>query len=252
MRPLIKTDNRLLKVGILMSGSGTNAEKIIEYQEKNPVCNYQVVVIFTDNPRSRAKEIGREHSIPMEILDIKEFFKKHPKLKRYNLEDRPEYDREVVKLLKPYKIDLLAYAGFMNITTKPIIESFLGINVHPADLSIKDSQGKRKFIGEQAVRDAIETGEKTIGSTTHLITAGVDQGPILMISKRLKVKGPKELSLEKDLDKIADFNQERLKKAGDWVIFPKSIESIAQGEITQDQKGRLFFQKKEIPDGIRL
>ena len=211
-----------------------------------------MVVIFTDNPRSRAREISREHSIPIEILDIKEFFKKHPRLKRYNLKDRPEYDREVVKLLKPYKIDLLAYAGFMNITTKPIIESFLGINVHPADLSIKDSQGKRKFVGEQAVKDAIKAGEKTIGSTTHLITTGVDQGPILMISKRLKVKVPKGLSLKKDPNKIADFNQERLKEAGDWIIFPKSIELIAKGEITQNQKNRLFFQEKEIPDGIRL
>jgi len=235
-----------------MSGSGTNAEKIIEYQKSNPESGYQVAVIFTDNPKSRALEIGQEHNIPVEMLDIEKFFQKHPRLKRFKLKDRPSYDREAARLLKPYHLNLLAYAGYMNITTEPIIDQFLGINVHPADLSIKDDQGRRKFVGEEAVKDAIKAGEKRIAATTHIVSAKVDRGPILMISKPIKVEIPKGLSLKNDLDKIADFNQERLKKAGDWLIFPKSIELIAKGRIAQNQKGELYYKNRPIPRGIRL
>jgi phosphoribosylglycinamide formyltransferase 1 len=254
LKPLFKSkEGQPMRVGILMSGSGTNAEKIIEYQQENSNCNYQVVVIFTDNPNSQAQKIGKKNQIPVEILDIDKFFQEK-NLPRYNLKARPEYDREVVRLLGPYHIDLLAYAGYMNITTEPIINELLGVNVHPADLSIKDGGGRRKYTGEEAVRDAIKAGEKRISSTTHIVTSGVDQGAILMISKPLKVVIPKGLSVKEgqDLDKIVELNQNNLKKAGDWLIFPQTLALIGQGKISQNLSGQLFFKEKPIPTGIQL
>lgn len=253
LKPLINTKlGQPLKVGILMSGLGTNAEKIIEFEKTNPDCNFKVSLIFSDNPDSRAKEIGQKNNIPYEIFSIKEFFKAHPELKRFSLKDRVHYDKEVAKILGRYNIDLLAYAGYMNITTKPVISQFLGINVHPADLSIKDETGKRKLIGEQSVKNAIKQGLKEIASTTHIVTLGVDQGPILMISKPLKVIIPKDKDIKANLDEITDLNQNRLKEQGDWIIFPKTIALIAQGKIEQDSKGTIYYEKRPIPNGIRL
>jgi len=253
LKPLVNIKpNQPLKVGILISGSGTNAEKIYEYQKANPGCNFKVELIFSDNPNSRAKEIGEKNNIPYEIFSIKKFFKTHPELKRFSLKDRKQYDKKVAKILEKYNIDLLVYAGYMNITTKPIISQFLGVNVHPADLSIKDKNGNRKLIGGQAVKDAIKLGLKEIASTTHFITLGVDQGPIIMISKPIKIIIPKDKDIKTDLDEIADLNQDRLKEQGDWVIFPKTIELIAQGKIKQDSKGIIYYKKRLIPNGIRL
>jgi len=253
LKPLVNIKSgQLLKVGILMSGSGTNAEKIINFQKANPDCNFEISLIFSDNPKSRAKEIGEKNSIPYQIFGINEYYKAHPELKRFSLKDRAHYDKEVVKILKKYNIDILAYAGYMNITTEPIISQFLGINVHPADLSIKDDNGKRLLIGDQAVKDAIKQGFKEIASTTHLITLGVDEGPILMISKPLKVEIPEDKDIAADIDQISELNQGQLKELGDWIIFPQSITLIAQEKIEHDSKGNLYYEKRPIPDGIRL
>ncbi len=251
-QPLVNFKGSKMKVGILMSGSGTNAINIIE-KSKKPSSHFKVKLIFTDNPNSNAKKIGRKYNISTELLDINKFTKKMG-LDRYNLEDRKVYDQKVAEILDNYNIDSLAYAGYMNITTQPIIKNFLGLNVHPADLSIKNKKGERKYTGDKAVLDAIKEGEKTISSTTHIITKGVDEGPLVMISKPIKVQIPKELSEtnEKDLKKIADINQERLKKEGDWIIFPKTIELIAQKKIKQDQESNLYFKDQPIPNGIRL
>lgn len=233
-----------------MSGSGTNALKIIEYQLDNSDCQYQVELIFSDNPDSNAKKIGQKYNIPVEIFDIEKFYQKNKELKRYSLKDREKYDKKVAQILLKYDIDVLAYAGYMNITTPPIIKEFLGINVHPADLSIKNKQGERKYTGDDSVGDAIKAGEEKIASTTHIITAGVDEGPILMISKPIKVTFPEKNG--KITKEVIDFNQERLKEMGDWIIFPKSLELIAKGLIKKDNQGNLYYKNKPIPQGIKL
>jgi folate-dependent phosphoribosylglycinamide formyltransferase PurN len=250
LKPLVEKKSQKLKVGILMSGSGTNAVKIIEYQKNNPDCRYKVELIFSDNPKSNAKKIGKKFDIPVKIFDIEKFYQQKPNLERYDLKDREEYDQKVAKVLSKFQIEVLAYAGYMNITTKPIIEKFLGINVHPADLSIKNEQRKRKFTGAHSVKDAIKAGERTISSTTHIITPGVDEGPIVIISKPIKVKFPNNVS-EID-EEVVDFNQERLKEKGDWIIFPKTLDLIAKEEIKKDNKENLYYQDQPIPEGIKL
>jgi folate-dependent phosphoribosylglycinamide formyltransferase PurN len=254
LKPLINKKSDKLKVGILMSGSGTNAEKIIEYQQNNSDCDYEVSLIFSDNPKSNAEKIGKKYNIPVEVFDIEKFYQKNRDLSRYDLKDRQQYDKKVAKILSNHQIEVLAYAGYMNITTNPIISKFLGINVHPADLSIKNQKGKRKYTGAHGVRDAIKQGEETIASTTHIITEGVDEGPILMISKPIKVQMPEDLSFD-DKERFAqtvDNNQERLKERGDWVIFPKTLDLLAKEEIRKDNQDNLYFQDRPIPEGIRL
>jgi folate-dependent phosphoribosylglycinamide formyltransferase PurN len=253
LKPLVKKEGTKLKVGILMSGSGTNAEKIIEYQKNNKDCDYKVTLIFSDNPESNAKKIGSRFNIPVEIFDIEKFYQKKKDLKRFDLKDRQIYDKQVTKILSNYEVEVLAYAGYMNITTKPIISKFLGVNVHPADLSIKKRNGKRKYTGAHGVRDAIKAGEKTISSTTHIISEGVDEGPLLMISSPLKIKTPKNINLanKEDLGKIVEKNQDELKRKGDWLIFPKTLDLIAKEKILIDKQGNLYFNNQPIPEGIK-
>lgn len=246
-----------MRVAGLMSGKGSNLIKIIEYQrrmeELEGYSPYNVVVIFTDNPESNAEEIGREHGILVLTRDIKAFHKERGKPRR-DLEVRAEFDRGTVSLLKPFEVDVIAYAGYMSIATQVLINAFLGVNVHPADLTIVDKNGKRKYTGDHAVRDAILAGEKKLRSTTHIVEPIVDYGRILMVSRSIYVQSlPFDFPRNKDdIDYVSSRHQDRLKEIGDWIIFPRTLEFIADGRYSQDEQGRLYFDDRPIPDGLKL
>jgi phosphoribosylglycinamide formyltransferase-1 len=87
-----------------------------------------------------------------------------------------------------------------------------------------------------------------------VIETAVDAGRLLMISAPLAVEVPPgaDLSDRAVLREAADANQERLKKAGDWLIFPRTLEYIADGRYEANDQGRLFFDGRAIPKGLRL
>ena len=129
------------------------------------------------------------------------------------------------------------------------------VNVHPADLSITTSDGRRKYVGDNAVRDAIVQGEGFLRSSTLWTDQGVDTGPLLMVSEPLRVELPESLDrLMKDseqLSKTVDSHQERLKEVGDWKIFPRTIEMIAEGRFAFDEKNRVYVDGNPVPAGYR-
>jgi len=243
-----------LRIVGLMSGSGTNIRKILEHQkrlEEEGESPFKIVVLFSDTWNSNATKIGQEYDLPVITRDIGGFYAQRGK-KRNDLSLRPDFDQETIKALSPFRVKVGVFGGYMSIVSPPLIKAFLGINVHPADLSIEEN-GKRKFTGPHAVRDAILAGEKTIASSTHIVEEKVDQGPILMISPPIPILLKKEwdLSRPEDLREAETFNQERLKEKGDWLIFPKTIEYIARGRYGKDERGNLYFDNQPIPRGFR-
>jgi len=241
----------------LMSGSGTNVQKILEHGERlakeegQPL--YEVAVIFTDRWNSRATRIGRDHDLPVITRDLSGWLKKHG-VQRRDLSRREEFDREAVELLRPFEAKVAVYGGYMSIASSTLVRAFIGINVHPADLSVKTPEGKRRFVGAHAVRDAIVAGETAICSSTHLVTEEVDMGPLFLISRPLAVEVPDnaDLSDPKTAEEVEKKNQERLKEAGDWVIFPQTLEAIARGWFGRDENGNLYYKNNPAPDGLQL
>ncbi|MDP1729472.1 MAG: formyltransferase family protein [archaeon] len=247
----------VMKVAGLMSGSGTNLRKIIEYErvlEEEGGSPYKVAVIFSDNSKSKAVEIGRDFDIPVITRDIESFYLARGK-PRKDMDVRQQFDDQTIKALEPYALDALAYAGYMSIASHVLIDNFkLGINVHPADLSVRDSEGRRKYTGDAAVRKAILAGEKSIRATTHIVESKVDYGRILMVSNPLNLElGDNFDPNNKDLvARVANENQNRLKEAGDWIIFPLTLKYIAEGRYTKDAEGNLYCEETPIPDGERI
>jgi folate-dependent phosphoribosylglycinamide formyltransferase PurN len=141
----------------------------------------------------------------------------------------------------------------MSIASPVLTSTYVGVNVHPADLSIEE-HGQRKYRGDHAVRDAILAGEKTIAATTHILSDEVDGGRILMISKPVEVRVPPgaDLGDRTLLSRVESENQDRLKEKGDWVVFPLTLRYMAEGRFTVGEKGRLFFDGEAIPRGHRL
>jgi len=256
LKKLHNPEDGQMRIAGLMSGRGSNLIKIIEFEkqlglERN-ISPYHVAVIFSDTFDCNAKRIGESYNLPVITGDIRFFYSVRGK-PRKDLNVRNDFDSETVKVLSPYDVTVAVYAGYMSIATQPLINAFLGINVHPADLSVMKN-GKRRYVGDHAVRDAIIAGEQFIRSTTHIVEEKVDYGRILMISQPLEVILDHDLNpSNKDLlDRTIDENQQRLKATGDWIIFPKTLLYIAEGRYSQDNNKSLYFDGNPIPNGLKL
>jgi folate-dependent phosphoribosylglycinamide formyltransferase PurN len=249
-----------MRVAAFMSGSGTNIIKLIEKEkalkEKSGSYPFHVVFIFSDRSdgKCRGERIALDNCIPYFSYDIRAFHNmrgiRRTVATPEGMAARREFDFIVSKLITAYDIDVIALGGYMSFIT-------LGrcINVHPADLSILTSDGRRRYTGDHAVLDAIVAGEKILRSSTLWTDQGVDTGPLLMVSKPVKVELPaplEELKTDKKrLLEISDILQQRLKETGDWDIFPRTIEMIAKGRFALDESNNVYADGIRVPEGYR-
>jgi len=255
-----------LRVACFVSGSGTNARKIIE-RSLEPDSRYDVVLVFSDvrdsrtrrsgSKMSKAKDIAEEYGIGYECEDIRDFYEEKG-VPRRDLSVRPEFDERVLERIAPFDLGLICNAGYMTIMTPPILEEYSGriINVHPADLTVMEG-GERKYVGIHVVEEAILAGEKELRSTTHIVREKVDHGEILLLSEPLPVELPLGVTLdqlEKDKalrSRVVDEHQDRLKKMGDWVIYPLTVQLIAEGRFSLGPDG-VYFDGEKAPRGVKL
>ncbi len=254
-RPLyVPTGDHPMRVAAFMSGSGTNLEKILSHQQRLESVTgrspFEVVLIVTDNPLSRASTIAASYGIPLVELDIDAFYRMHGKTTKRDLSLRPAFDRMLLERLTPFAVDVIVLAGYMSIITYPLLDAFPGriINVHPADLRIVES-GRRKYTGDRAVADALLAGESSLRSSTHIVREQVDYGEVLMVSDPLPVELPEgitkdDLAREDNrtlLLRIAAEHQDRLKRIGDWVILPRTLQYMAEGRYALDEDGIVYL-----------
>jgi len=251
---------RPMRVAAFMSGTGTNIRQLLRHRitiaAREGEVPFEVVFIFSDRSDggSSGERIALENGIPYFSYDIRKFHEKRGLTRSVRTTEgllaRREYDRVPARLVKAFHIDIIALGGYMSFTTLNRC-----VNVHPADLSIRRADDRRKYVGDHAVRDAIAAGETTLRASTLWTDAGVDTGPLLMVSAPLPVELPEPLEdLLKDPEKFqsaVDRHQDRLKEIGDWVIFPRTIEIIAGGRFALDGDGRVFVDGKPVPDGYR-
>lgn len=256
---------RPMQVAGFMSGAGTNLTKIMEWEVKlkadQGTSPYHVALVFSDNRASQAEAIAQHWGIPCICLDIMDFYNSKGHQTKKDLSLRPLFDQLVVERLEGYDIDLIALAGYMSVVSTPLLERYPGriINVHPANLTVKEG-GRRKYTGDQAVAKAIMAGEQFLYSTTHIVRQQVDGGEILLISRPLRVNLPQEVTLEELkesqnsglLSQIAAEHQNRLKEMGDWVIFPYTIQLIAEGEVGLSPEGMIHILGEPKPSGYWL
>jgi folate-dependent phosphoribosylglycinamide formyltransferase PurN len=256
-----KEKGRVMRVAAFMSGSGTNVIRCIERQrelEKEPGGTpFRVVFLFSDRSdgKSSGEKIARDAGIPYISYDIRRFHElkglKRTTLTPEGIAARREYDATALCLVEAFSIDLIVLAGYMSYLTLNRC-----VNVHPADLSILTRDGKRRYVGDHAVEDAIASGETTLRSSTIWTDEGVDTGPLLMVSDPLPVELPSPLpDLLKDrltFQKVVEEHQKQLKEIGDWNILPLTIEMIARGRFSLDKHGNVYVDEQPFPKGYRL
>jgi folate-dependent phosphoribosylglycinamide formyltransferase PurN len=250
-----------MRVAAFMSGSGTNVIRLLEKQEElkdepgGPP--FEIVFIFSDRSdgHSAGESIALNAGIPYFSYDIRQFYRQRNLKKSIatpgGLEARREFDSVASRLVKAFQVDIIALAGYMSYLTLKRC-----VNVHPANLSILTPQGKRKYVGDQAVADAIAHGETALRASTIWTDVGVDTGPMLMVSNPVQVQLPIPLpDLLKDgpaFKAVVDEHQRRLKEVGDWRIFPLTVEMIAQGRFSLDDQTNVYVDGMPVPKGFRL
>lgn len=243
---------RPLRVAAFMSGSGTNIRRLLE--RENP--EYEVAFIFSDRSdgHCQGEKIAHEYGLPYFSYDIRRFHElrglPRSAVTPAGKAARRAYDQVSRRLARAFGVDLIALGGYMSYLTLPH-----GVNVHPADLSVLDARGRRRFVGDDAVRDAIAAGQTELRASTLWIDRGVDTGPLLMVSDPLPVELPAPLAdilaEPARLRAVADAHQDRLKERGDWVIFPLTVALMAAGRLTINPAGVAELDGVARPDGVR-
>ena len=202
-----------IKLGVLVSGRGSNLQAIIDNIEKGAL-NADLAVVISDQADAYALERANKHNIPAVPVSPK---KNVP---------REEYDSAVVAELRARQVDLVCMAGFMRIITPVLLQAYPNrvMNIHPSLLPT--------FPGLRVQKKALDHGVKFSGCTVHFVDEGMDTGPII-IQAVVPV-------LDSDTEEVL---AERILKQ-EHSIFSRAIQLFADGRLTV-KDGRVFVQGHE-------
>ena len=146
------------RVAILISGRGSNMAALI-YAAKAEDCPFEVALVAGDKPEAPGLRLAEAEGVAVESLDAKAL--------------GPDYWARLDEILRKADVDIVALAGFMRIIPKDFVDAWRGrmVNIHPSLLP--------KYKGLNTHRDAIAAGDTQAGCSVHLVTADVDEGPVL-------------------------------------------------------------------------
>lgn len=183
------------RIAIFASGSGSNAQKIMEYFKKSN--DAEVAIVLTNNPEAYVLQRADNFEIPSHVFDRKEF----------------RETEEVVQLLKNLQIDLIVLAGFLWLVPENLLKAFPNkiINIHP---SLLPKYGGKGMYGDKVHLAVLENKELESGITIHFVNEHFDEGEVIHQS-RFKIETGDDLEMVK-------FKGQQLEHQH----FPKVIEGL--------------------------
>ena len=150
-----------MRVGVLVSGSGTNLQALIDRGRRGELGPAQLAVVGSNVPDVPALARARAAGLATFVIDHRDY------------SNRAGFDRAIMNALRAKQVELVVLAGFMRMLSDDFLAAFPArvINVHPALLPA--------FAGLHAQKQAFEAGVKITGCTVHFVDGGVDTGPII-------------------------------------------------------------------------
>ena len=197
----------MLKIGVLVSGGGTNLQAIIDSIESGYITNAKIVTVISGNPHAYALERAKKHGINGVCIRKKDYL------------DEDDYLNAMAEHLDSFGVELIVLAGFMTVLGKKFIDRYKNkiINIHPALIPSFCGDG---FYGLRVHKAALDKGVKVTGATVHFVNEETDGGPIIL-QKAVYVE-------EGDTPEIL---QKRVMEQAEWKIFPEAIKLISEGKI---------------------
>ncbi len=202
----------MLKIGVLVSGGGSNLQAIIDKIESGYIQNVQIVTVVSSKPDVYALERAKNHRING-ICISRKFFK--------NIE---EYDEALISHFREFNVDLVVMAGFLSILGERFSKYFENrvINIHPSLIPAFCGKG---FYGIIPHKNVLESGVKVTGATAHFVELEADAGPIIL-QKAVYVE-------ENDTPEIL---QKRVMEQAEWEILPEAIKLFAENRLVIEGK----------------
>lgn len=206
----------MLRVGVLVSGGGTNLQAIIDALNSGKITNTSIEVVISNNKNAYALERAKNNNIEAVCISPKDF------------DDRSLFNKALIKKLDEYNLDLIVLAGCMVVLPAELIQKYRNkiINIHPALIPSFCGNG---YYGLHVHEKVLERGVKLTGATVHFVDEGTDTGPII-IQKAVEV-------LDDDTPEVL---QKRVMEQAEWIIMPEAINLIANGKVkVEDGKVRI-------------
>ena len=196
-----------LALGVLVSGSGSNLQAILDAiadQRLHAECK----VVISNRPGVQALSRAQRAHVPTQVIDHKGFA------------NREEFDGQLVHSLREHGVEWVALAGFMRVLTPVFLDAFADhvVNIHPSLLPA--------FPGVDAQAQAFSYGVQVTGCTVHFVDVGVDSGPII---------------LQKTVPVLAADTKESLGHRileQEHLAFVQALELIARGQVKRQHGSR--------------
>jgi folate-dependent phosphoribosylglycinamide formyltransferase PurN len=223
------------RIAVLCSGRAPGLLHLLQRSEA--VRDWRVVCCVTSEDAFEGEDEVVRRGVPIVRHPIRRFYAERGAEGRLvNRGVRHAYDTRTVELLRSHEPDLVILAGYLWLLTQPMLSAFENriVNVHHADLRLRTASGAVRYPGLRAVRDAILAGEPETRCTAHLVTATLDEGPILVRSAAFPVPpivAWARTHREPDvLGPVVWAHQEWMLRAAFGPLMERAIESIAQRE----------------------
>ena len=195
------------KIGVLVSGGGTNLQAILDAQEKGIIKSGKVSVVISSSAKAYALERAKNAGVPGVCFSKKECL------------SRAEFEEKIIAALNEYEIDYIVLAGFMHILSSDFIKKYENrmINVHPSLIPSFCGDG---FYGLKVHEEALKYGVKVTGATVHFVNEITDGGKIIM-----------QKAVEIEDGDTPEVLQKRVMKEAEHIILPQAVELLCAEEI---------------------
>lgn len=197
----------MLKIGVLVSGGGTNLQALIDAEKAGKIKKGRLSIVIASKPDVFALQRAENAGIKAVALPRKDY---------RNVDD---YSDALIRELQANEIDLVVLAGFLTITNDAFVQAFENriLNVHPALIPAFCGKG---YYGLHVHEAVLERGVKITGATVHFVNEICDGGPIVL-QKSLKV-------LEDDTPETL---QKRVMENCEWELLTKAVSLFCEGRL---------------------
>ncbi|XP_050020741.1 trifunctional purine biosynthetic protein adenosine-3 [Alexandromys fortis] len=202
------------RVAVLISGTGSNLQALID-STRDPKSSSHIVVVISNKAGVAGLDKAEKAGIPTRVINHKLY------------KNRVEFDNAVDLVLEEFSVDMVCLAGFMRILSGPFVRKWDGkmLNIHPSLLP--------SFKGSNAHEQVLEAGVTVTGCTVHFVAEDVDAGQIIL----------QEAVPVKRGDTVATLS-ERVKVA-EHKIFPAALQLVASGAVRPGEDGKVHWVREQ-------
>ncbi len=210
-----------LELAILISGSGSNLQAIIDAIESGKL-NAEIKAVVCNNPQAFGLQRAAKHDLPTRVIDHRDY------------PDREQYDAALQQYLQSLAPAYIVLAGYMRILSPAFIEAFEHriLNIHPSLLPA--------YKGLDTHQRALQNRETRHGVSIHVVTAELDDGPVL---------------LQASYPIAADDSVEDLQARGhrlEHQMYPQLLSWISESKLNIDADGRIFYEQTPLEQPIHF